>query len=571
MRIPLDKKSYLGYGALAILLIVGTTSLFFVAQFIEVSNRLARTGQFIFRLQNISGLVSEVESAERGYVLSGNEALLSPYKNAAAAVHQEIRNAASLVRDNAAQINRLEKLQSLITQRFNDSKKITDTRRSLGMEAARKFSASGQNVELGEKIRSALRQIRESAVFVLNSQSARGKDSAQGALHFLILEIIAALIFTAAPILILYGDIDARRRVEEKFKEASKKLQVWVDDLEQRNSEFAVLSETADLLHTCVSAQEAYGVLSRSCQKLFPDMQGALYLINEERNLVEAVSEWNGPIAGESVFHSDDCWALRRGRIYEAESPSGRVICGHLAGVSFDGYLCVPMMGQGAALGFLHFRYSKGAHKIKEGPRAIGSISDTKKKLVTTFAEQAALALANLRLRETLRRQSIRDPLTGLYNRRYMEESLERELRRAARSKKPLSTLMVDIDHFKKFNDLFGHETGDELLMQVSQHIQRHIREYDVPCRYGGEEFLILMPETSLETAQKRAENLRKSVKSLQLQNKGRPIGPISLSVGVAAFPSHAQTPENLFRAADTALYRAKSEGRDRVFIADSI
>ena len=353
--------------------------------------------------------------------------------------------------------------------------------------------------------------------------------------------------------------------MESKFKETSRKLQVWVEDLEQRNSEFTVLSDTVDLLHTCVAAEEAYEAIAKSCQKLFPGMQGALYLIDETKNLVEVATEWSGPVLGETVFQADDCWALRRGRIYEAEASSGHV-CGHLSGVVFDRYLCVPMMGQGAALGFLHLRHMRGAET--NGVAAQEVISESKKRLIQTFAEQTALALANLRLRQKLHIQSIHDPLTGLFNRRYMQDSLERELRRSARGKKPLGLIMMDIDRFKKFNDEFGHDAGDKLLVEFGQHIGKQFREYDIPCRYGGEEFMVLMPETPIEVAQKRAEQLRKSMKNLQLQYKGDMLGPVSLSLGVAVFPFHGQTPENLFRAADAALYQAKADGRNCVSIA---
>jgi diguanylate cyclase (GGDEF)-like protein len=181
-------------------------------------------------------------------------------------------------------------------------------------------------------------------------------------------------------------------------------------------------------------------------------------------------------------------------------------------------------------------------------------------------AERISLALANLRLREILRGQSLRDPLTGLFNRRYMEESLERELRRAARNNHSVALLMLDVDHFKRFNDTFGHQAGDTLLRSLGDFLTKRTRGQDSACRYGGEEFSIILSGVSVEAAKKRAELLREDLKHLTIEHVGQVLGSVTLSIGVAAFPGHA-TSEALLKAADQALYRAKAEGRDRVVV----
>jgi diguanylate cyclase (GGDEF)-like protein len=180
------------------------------------------------------------------------------------------------------------------------------------------------------------------------------------------------------------------------------------------------------------------------------------------------------------------------------------------------------------------------------------------------------MALTNLKLREKLRTQSVRDPLTGLFNRRYMEETLERELRRAERKAVPVGIIMLDLDHFKTFNDSFGHLGGDALLRSVGEFVQARFRREDVVCRYGGDEFAIILPETSLEATGQRAEQLREEIKTLQVQYRGKPLSGITLSAGLAAFPEHGTALDNLMQSADTALYRAKIEGRDRVVTAHS-
>jgi two-component system, cell cycle response regulator len=167
--------------------------------------------------------------------------------------------------------------------------------------------------------------------------------------------------------------------------------------------------------------------------------------------------------------------------------------------------------------------------------------------------------------REALRSQAVRDPLTGLFNRRYMGEALERELRRAEHGGQPVSLVMLDVDHFKRFNDLSGHQAGDDVLVRVGSLLQARTRREDIACRYGGEEFLLILPGAPLEAARRRAEELRRVVREMTVEHQGQGLGRITVSAGAACFPEHGGTSDELLRAADVALYRAKELGRDRV------
>ena len=184
------------------------------------------------------------------------------------------------------------------------------------------------------------------------------------------------------------------------------------------------------------------------------------------------------------------------------------------------------------------------------------------------MADSVALALANLKLRETLRQQSIRDPLTNLFNRRYMEESLERELRREGRSQKPVGIVMLDIDHFKRVNDTYGHDAGDAVLRQLGHFLKEHTRGGDISCRYGGEEFILILPEASLEQTRLCAERYLQEFRALPMQHNGQMMASPTLSLGVAAYPDNGSTSDEVLLAADAALYSAKHEGRDRVAVA---
>ena len=177
------------------------------------------------------------------------------------------------------------------------------------------------------------------------------------------------------------------------------------------------------------------------------------------------------------------------------------------------------------------------------------------------------MAIANVKLREQLRDQSIRDVLTGLFNRRYMLETLRRELARAARVKQSVSILSIDIDHFKKFNDNHGHDAGDTVLRAFGGCLEKHFREEDVPCRFGGEEFVVLLPGATADDAARRADSLRVEVEALTLRYLDGTLPRITISVGVAEFPRSGDNPETVLKAADDALYRAKDNGRNRVEI----
>jgi diguanylate cyclase (GGDEF)-like protein len=222
------------------------------------------------------------------------------------------------------------------------------------------------------------------------------------------------------------------------------------------------------------------------------------------------------------------------------------------------------MMGQGEALGVLHVRQPKKATRGVEAElRAV--VEESRLRTTIAVTEHIALALANLRLRETLRMQAIRDPLTGLFNRRYMEESLSREISRAERSSGDVSAVMIDIDHFRDFNESFGHAAADVALRDTCHLLRDLARAEDIPCRFGGEELVLIMPDTSPDQAAARAEDFRRAVSDQKLRYHGTSLGVVTASFGVASYPRHARSGDELLRVADDALYQAKRGGRNCV------
>jgi diguanylate cyclase (GGDEF)-like protein len=264
-----------------------------------------------------------------------------------------------------------------------------------------------------------------------------------------------------------------------------------------------------------------------------------------------------------SVFKPQDCWGLRRGQPYEFHAGEFNQVCYHFPDPPPQAYVCMPLMAQSEMLGMFHLQMTEPVSTTE------AFFSKAQLRLVQTLADSASLALASLRLREKLSQQSIRDPLTNLFNRRYLEESIERELHRAARSKYPVGVIMLDLDHFKLFNDTFGHEAGDTVLREIGSFLSQHIRGGDIACRYGGEEFTLVLPEASLDIARQRAEQVCEDVRHLQVQNHDQSLGTITFSCGVAIFPDHGSSFQSVLQAADAALYRAKRDGRDRVAVSN--
>lgn len=356
------------------------------------------------------------------------------------------------------------------------------------------------------------------------------------------------------------ADITSRKQAEEKLQQANETLRCWIQELEVRNQDLAFLAELSDFLQACLTLEEAYNAIATLVEPMFPQSSGGVYMINAANNLVEQVSNWGTLEIGETLFAAHECWALRRGRSHWVKNSEPRLLCQHIHHQrSPIETLCVPMMAQGKSLGLLVLADEQG-----------GQLSSAKQQLARTVAEQIALALGNLKLRETLQQQSIRDSLTGLFNRRYLEEFLERELSRCLRNQQTIGILLLDVDHFKHFNDTFGHEAGDLVLREISHVLHSHIRNSDIASRYGGEEFMVILPGSSLENSQNRAEQLRQEMKNLHLTHEDRSLGTITVSIGVVCCPEHGNTYQELFRKVDAALYEAKDQGRDRVVTAKS-
>jgi diguanylate cyclase (GGDEF)-like protein len=357
---------------------------------------------------------------------------------------------------------------------------------------------------------------------------------------------------------ILIRDAVLRRQFQERLSRANGSLATTVEALGARVSEAMLLKNARDELQLCVTAQEAYACSARHLNQLVPGSSGVISIINNSRSMLITSATWGDAEGMLDGFEAEACCGLRTGRPRWRKVGESEIHCSHFAGAPPENYICIPLAALGETLGFAY---------VNLPTESVQTVAAGRQALINEMVELAAMAIAGLNLRAKLENQSIRDGLTNLFNRHFLEIALERELQRSARSGAQLALLMIDVDHFKAFNDLSGHEAGDLVLRELAGCLQSTVRVEDIVCRYGGEEFVILLPEITQERAMEAAERLRQRVATMRLEYRGELLRQISISVGLATYPDLASDAVDLLRMADRALYQAKRAGRNQVHI----
>ena len=351
-------------------------------------------------------------------------------------------------------------------------------------------------------------------------------------------------------------DLSREKRHHAEIARLEAQLRASAAELQQRESEMQHVSKLYDVLQTCNAPQEAYPAVASVASRLFPGCSGALAVMIDGGPELETVAEWGTEALMLASFSLDDCWALRRGRLQEIQQPGTPLECRHFRTAPSGGYVCLPLSVRGEWHGLLHLRAAPGQRLTERDGR-----------LLVTLGDVLKLSLSNVKLRGVLREQATRDPLTGLFNRLYLEEMLRRELSRSARRQTSLCVALLDIDGFKNFNDLNGHEAGDAVLKALGGFFQAKLRGSDIACRYGGDEFLLALLDTDVPHVLPRLEQIRGEIGRIEIAFEGSPLPTVSVSMGVAEWPGAAASLQQLIRAADRALYSAKTGGRNRIEI----
>ncbi|MGQ3888524.1 diguanylate cyclase [Legionella sp. CNM-1927-20] len=350
----------------------------------------------------------------------------------------------------------------------------------------------------------------------------------------------------------------AQIEITRNLMEVNKELESALEELSHRNKEMQQLKELSSSLQTCMYIEESYKLIASYLTKIFPHAAGIFYIMHPSRNYLESMISWNDPFFEEKFIKPEECMGLRRGALYKVHDTEKELTCAHCKTNNNQAYTCIPLFAQSDILGLLYLEWKQLSQD---------KYNENQEILANTIAEQIALGLSNIKLRETLRNQSFRDTLTGLYNRRYLEETLERELSRCGRKFSACAILMIDIDHFKQFNDRFGHEAGDLVIQSFAKVLSNFARKYDIACRYGGEEFILFIPEIKPKTALVRAEQLHKAISKIHLRYGGNALSQITISIGIAMYPQDGKDIHTLIACADHALYQAKNSGRNKTVV----
>jgi len=498
-------------------------------------------------LQLTSQRLDRIDFSSRLYSIEKNEQDIAAAQSNAILLDTGLVHLVDLVKDNAAQIARTNELHKCVLElkeQINQAMPQGTSPNSKILECRDDAS------KMQEAERTILTQTTE------ESQKNIYRSLLAGA-GFLVVSLAVVISLFA----FLVRDARRRRRLDQQVFNANTQLEVTVLTLQKRAAESALLTAAREELQLCTSAAQAHEAVVRYTKQLLPSVNAALLMINNSRHLVEIASASQGEVSLLDGFALDACCGLRSGKLRWRKPGQSEVHCAHFVGTPPENYLCIPLAAHGDTLGIVYI----------ECPTSLIGI-DVQRNMenLEELAEIASMSIAGLNLRSRLEHQSIRDGLTNLYNRHFMEISLDREVRRAARNHSDISILMLDVDHFKKFNDTYGHEAGDCILREVAETFRLSVRAEDIICRYGGEEFVIILPETSQDSALERAESIRHSVSELRVRFRNEALREITISIGVATYPLSGSTLEEMLRAADRALYMAKHGGRNQVIMADT-
>jgi diguanylate cyclase (GGDEF)-like protein len=547
------------FGALIIIIVACLATLPCISSYqANTTLRALQDGAKKERAYNLAlSLLKDAETGQRGFLIGSDESFLDPYNVGVAGIPAALEDLHRLA--NSDQERTLVARIASLSQA-----KVLEMDSSIRLKRAGKTQAAIDAVasQKGKLLMDELRTQFGRQIYVLAEQrkvlrdeltSTLGYNSALG-----IGAALASLVVIVATVLIVTRSLNKQAEVANQSQLLAENNALLAKQSAVRAERLSVAAEMLHALDSVKAPSELARMLPVFLRKLLPDTAGAVYLYRNSRDALELNASWNLTDTAPPTIARDECWCLRLGKMHVATAQHD-LFCEH--GTPWIGkyasQTCVPMISQGDVVGVLMVLDDRHEDNQSDSMHIIA------------LAEQLSLAISNVSLRDTLRHQSTVDPLTGLYNRRFFDESLKRELARAQRSQSACSVVMIDLDHFKRVNDTYGHEGGDLVLKAASHAILQRVRASDVVCRYGGEELVLMLPDCSAEEAQKCAEGIRSSIGGIVIEHAGQTISGISASFGVAQWPGHGNGEQALLSAADRALYAAKKGGRNQVMVAD--
>lgn len=496
---------------------------------------LAHTGAVLAALHDVQSDLWQFRLDDMKERVEGGPAQLTP--GLPMRLDSDLLNLRSLTRDNAEQRQNLDRFEHLYRQLLQES---------LPKPGEHKISSTPLYAVDAEAWKD-LSILRENERHLMAARLELIGVSQQRNEYFIQFLMASSTALLCLAFWMFYRKL----HMQDREKKASR---VLIEELRSRSSEAALQNSFSQALQLCTSVNDVYEVIAGFIESLFPGLPGAIAYVNNSRNLVVVSRKWNGGISMPETFSPDSCCAYRLGHEYQYPHEPYTLPCRHFEGEYPYSTYCMPLVAHGETIGLIHLQGNVA------GTAQLASMS--------LISGHAAMAIVNLRMRDQLRSQSLQDPLTGLFNRRYLDSILLREVERAKRKRQSFGVLMIDIDHFKRINDRFGHDIGDRVIKRVAETMRDHFRETDVTCRFGGEEFAVLLIDTELRGAITRANSLREKISQIlwPFMSEER----VTISSGLSLYPEHGDTPEELLHAADKALYQAKGGGRNRLTLAIS-
>ena len=544
-------------GAVLILLMAATATILFTVaagaflylnteRLTTAAGWVQHTQEVLLSLQKASQQTDRIQFRARLYLVTGDEDSLELARRGANQLTATVVHIRTLVSDNGNQSANADNLSSCAG---NLSQSLT------------RFSRSSAFPEMEiEHCQKTLTLMTDEEQMLLVRRTAHSQNR-------LVASVTTELIFISISILVfgilfafLLRDTLRRQRIGKRVAAANDRLAHTVQAMEETAQQSSLMTAARNELQLCVNVQQVYDTATGSFSRLLPGTGGCLYIINNSRQNVEVVSSW-GSVNLDDFSPPDNCCGLRSGQPRWRQPGISEIHCTHFSGSAPDRYLCRPIVAHGNTIGIVYVQCD-----TDELVELVNARMDNLRQLL----QITGLAVATLNLQSKLENQSIRDALTGLFNRHFMQMSMEREMARARRRKQIMAVLMLDVDHFKKFNDAHGHAAGDAVLKAVGEVFAKSIRTEDIACRYGGEEFTIILPDTSVEGACDRAESILAAVSSLRVPVGNEFFGDLSVSIGLSFFPGDGDTSDQLLQRADVALYRAKRQGRNRLTLYES-
>lgn len=560
------------------------------------------SSQVLRSANRVVSTLREAESGQRGFILTQNPEFAESVERALGSARREAATLARLTADNPTQNTRARQIETLVGERIAILQASARLTGNGSFVAARDSVATGRglmlmqlvdgkigDLVLDERDLAATRMDKvERLLRVILWLAAVGTPLTLLFLVMMARSLIRRIRQPAGAMIEVMGQLGAGERKaritgdmgSSEFSQLAQGYNAMADELElaladqvkahdnleaandalshnaqtlrERGEVIEILGGMAHRMQAARTDEELAAIIRVFVPRVLPHIPGALYVHNNSRNLLVATATWGGLELAQGNFAPEECWALRRGQSHFVDEPGSDIVCPHV-GSQTDHYHCEPLLAGGEVIGVLYLK---------------GTIDTENRFRLAVLSENIASALVNHRLQRGLREQTIRDPLTGLFNRRYLEETLSLEIARASRSGAPLSLVMCDVDHFKRFNDEFGHDAGDQVLQTVAAELRRRFRDGDVVCRFGGEEFVIIAPATDATVLQARVEEVREAISLVTVRQGGRMLGSVTMSFGVATW-SDGMDREGamLVKTADAALYAAKRNGRNRVVV----